>query len=475
VFGPLDAAGVSALNGAQVSGLENMATATATQLDARIAKEVATLQHGAVGLALGLSVRREKLDQVSSDLLATGDVVGGNGPVPGVSSGRKVYGAFGEVTVPVLADLELNGAVRYDKYRNDNGSGFSSTSPKVSLRYQPVKTVVLRASFGVGFRAPTLYDNLFPFTAGGATVNNWSDPLRCPGGVPISSPNPVGAVVDECNVQLTVAQQGNMTLSPEKSRQHSLGVVWQASARFSGSLDYWNVRIRDAIQYPAETQIFNAPGTFANLFYRFDPVADPTQLHPIQGSTNKDFPLAYILEQKSNFARNFASGVDLNLNYRQTAPGVGNFVVNLDGTLTTQHGYQYPTGASVSDLGVYRDFGPTPRWRHILTVAFKRGLWSTSMTHNYTAGYRDYTDPALAGTPDYPAIRGVSAWSTVDATLGWTGINNLDLGIGIKNILNTDPPSTRAASGSGFQVGYDSTLASPIGRVFYVRARYKFM
>ena len=235
------------------------------------------------------------------------------------------------------------------------------------------------------------------------------------------------------------------------------------------------MRIRDAIQYPAETQIFNAPTAFSGLFYRFDPVADPTQLHPIQGSTNKDFPLAYILEQKSNFARNFASGIDLNLNYRRQEPGIGNFVLNLDGTLTTEHGYQYPTGPSVSDLGVYRDFGPTPRWRHILTLSYKRGPWNASVTHNYTAGYRDYTDPALAGEPNYPEVRDVSAWSTLDATLAWTGVKNLDLGVGIKNVLNTDPPSTRAASGSGFQVGYDSTLASPLGRVLYVRARYKFM
>ena len=475
VFGPLDSVGQTALAGAQVSGLENKATATAAQVDLRVSNEIAKMQYGSLGLALGVSARKEKLDQVSSDLLATGDVVGGNGPIPGVSSGRKVYGAFGEVTVPLYKDLELNGAVRYDKYKNDFGTGFSNTSPKVSLRYQPTKALVLRASYGVGFRAPTLYDNLFPFTAGGATVNNWSDPLRCPGGVPVQSKNPVGAVVDECNVQLTVAQQGNLALHPEKSKQYSLGVVFQPSASFSGSLDYWDVRIRDAIQYPAETQIFNSPAAFSSLYYRFDPVADPTQLHPIQGSTNKDFPLAYVLEQKANFTQNFAAGVDVNLNFKQRVTDIGNFVVNLDGTVTTKHGYQYPTGASVSDLGVYRDFGPTPRWRHILTASYNRAAWNASLTHNYTAGYQDYTDPASVGSPDYPEVRRVSSFSTFDATLSWTGIKNLDVGIGVKNLLNTDPPSTRASSGSGFQVGYDSTLATPIGRTVYLRAKYKFL
>ncbi|MDO8651049.1 MAG: TonB-dependent receptor [Undibacterium sp.] len=475
IYGQQDAASLAALQSAQISGLENSAVSKATTADFRISKEIVQTTYGPVGLALGVSARKESLDQVSSDILASGDQVGGNGPVPGVSSGRKVYGMFAESSIPLYKDLELNAAVRYDNYKNDFGTSFSNVSPKLALRYQPSKEIVLRASVGQGFRAPTLYDNLYPFTAGGATANNWSDPVRCPGGHPISSPNTVGAVVDECNVQLTVAQVGNKDLKPEKSKQFSIGIVFQPTTSFSGSLDYWDVRINDVIQYPAESQIINNPTQYASSYYRFDPVADPTQLHPIKGSTNPDFPLAYILEQKTNFAKNFAAGLDLNLNYKQKVAEFGAFGLNLDGTLTTKHGYQYPTGASVSDLGVYHDFGVSPRWRHALTATFNRNKWNASVTHNYTTSYQDYTDPALSGGTNYPAVRDVSAYSTFDVTLGWTGIKNLDIGLGVKNLFDKDPPSTRAASGSGFQVGYDSTLANPLGRVFYVRAKYKFL
>ncbi|MCX7219045.1 MAG: TonB-dependent receptor [Burkholderiales bacterium] len=470
IFGQQDAASLAALQSAQISGLENSAVSKATTADLRISKEIAQMSYGSLGLALGVSARKESLDQVSSEILASGDQVGGNGPVPGVSSGRKVA----EATIPVYKDVELNAAVRYDNYKNDFGTSFSNVSPKLALRYQPTKAVVIRGSVGQGFRAPTLYDNLYPFTAGGATANNWSDPVRCPGGRPISSPNTVGAVVDECNVQLTVAQVGSKDLKPEKSKQFSVGIVFQPTASFSGSLDYWDVRISDVIQYPAESQIINHPTEYADAYYRFDPVADPTQLHPIKGSTNPNFPLAYILEQKTNFAKNFAAGLDLNLNYKQRVAEVGTFGINLDGTLNTKHGYQYPTGASVSDLGEYKDFGVSPRWRHALTATFNRDQWNASVTHNYTSSYQDYTDPALSGSTNYPAVRDVEAYSTFDATLGWTGIKNLDVGVGVKNLLNQDPPSTRAASGSGFQVGYDSTLANPLGRVYYVRAKYKF-
>ncbi|MES2127387.1 MAG: TonB-dependent receptor [Pseudomonadota bacterium] len=475
VFGPLDDAGKALLAGTQLSGLENSGTAKATQGDFRISREVGSTGYGAIGLAVGASARKETLDQVSSPTLASGDVVGGNGPVPGVSSGRKVYGAFTEVTIPLYKDLELDGALRYDKYKNDFGSGFSKVSPKVSLRWQLEKTLVLRGSYGTGFRAPTLYDNLFPFTAGGATVNNWSDPIRCPGGVPVTGvKNVVGAAVDECNVQLTIAQVGNRDLRPEKSKQFSLGMAFQPMASFSGSLDYWNVRINDAIQYPAESQIFNQPVAFAPLYYRFDPATDPNQLKPFV-SSDKNYPLSYVLETRSNFARNFAAGVDVNLNFKQKVDDLGRFGLNLDGTVVTKHGYQYPTGAEVSDLGKFQDFGVTPRWRHVLTGTWSRGAWNASLTHNYTAGYEDYTDPASVGGANYPAIRDVSSNSIWDATVGFTGVKGLELTLGVKNMFNKEPPSSRASTGSGFQVGYDSVLGNPLGRVVYLHAKYKVL
>ena len=469
IFGQQDATSLAALQSALVTGLENSAVSKATQADFRMSKEIMQLDSGPVGLAFGVSLRRETLEQVSSDILASGDQVGGNGPVPGVSSGRKVYGMFGETTIPLTKNLEFNAAVRYDNYKNDFGTGFSRISPKMALRFQPTKEMVFRASYGQGFRAPTLYDNLYPFTGGGATVNNWSDPIRCPGGVPNGSNNTVGAVVDECNVQLVVAQEGNTDLKPETSKQFSVGFVFQPSSNFSGSIDYWDVRIKDVIQYPAESQILNNPAAFQNSYYRFDPTVSPDapngQNNPIRGSTNPDYPLAYIFEKKTNFTQNFAAGIDINLNYKQKITDFGKVGLNLDGTLTTKHGYQYPTGPSVSDLGVYQDFSVTPRWRHALTATYGQGAWNASLTHNFTSGYKDYTDPGLSGGPNYPAERDVKSYSTFDATLGWTGIKGLDIGIGVRNLLNQEPPSTRAASGSGFQVGYDSTLANPLGRV----------
>jgi iron complex outermembrane receptor protein len=152
--------------------------------------------------------------------------------------------------------------------------------------------------------------------------------------------------------------------------------------------------------------------------------------------------------------------------------GIGNFSANLDGTYFTKHGYQYNGVVQVSDLGAYKDFQPIPRWRHALTFVWAQGPWNASLTHNYTSGYRDYFDPTQTPGPDYPADRQVDAYQTVDITGGWSGFKGLELVLGVKNLFDQDPPSSR--TGQNFQVGYDATYTNPLGRTYYLRARYKF-
>ena len=485
VFGDQDADSLAALQSARLSGVENSATSTAKEFDARLSKELMQMKYGALGFAVGIDLRREQLVQESSDVMASGDQVGGNGPVPSVSGGRKVYSVFSELSVPLYTHLDLDLAARYDKYKNDFGTSFSQVSPKASLRYQPTKEIMVRSSVAKGFRAPTLYQNLLPYAFGQNTNGSFSDPVRCPGGKPITSINPVNALEDECNVQLSAARGGNPNLQPEKSKQFSLGVVFQPTQSISGSLDYWNIKINNSIVQTSEIGVIENPALYKNNYWRVDPKTlpldstgkpflDPTLLNKsntIQGSTNPDFPLAFIELPYANSSRFFASGLDLNLNYKQKIDGVGTFGVNLDGTYYLTHGYQYEGVGSTSDLGRYKDFGATPRWRHILTTSLKAGQWVLSLTHNYTMGYQDYTNAALIG-PDYPLDRRVSATSTFDTQVVWTPIKALDLALGIRNLTNQDPSSSR--NDQGFQTGYDPQYGNPLGRVFYARAKYKF-
>lgn len=480
VFGSQDSQSLAALQSALLTGqLENNGTSKAKEFDVRISKEITQTSYGPVGLALGMSYRKEDLNQFSAPVLASGDQVGGAGPIPSVVGDRNVTGLFTEATIPVYKDLEANLAARYDSYKNGFGTSFSKVSPKLGLTYKPNASMLVRGSWGTGFRAPTLYENLRPFTTGNNTNSNFNDPVRCPNGVPVNSVNPVGALQDECNVQLNTALSGNTNLKPEKSKQYSLGLVFQPTSNFSGSIDYWNVRITDAIQQLSENSALGNPSAYSANYYRYDPaqfpngwVDDGNQTGAIKGSTNPNFPLAYINLPLVNAGAFFAAGIDVNLNFKTKLESIGNLSINFDGTYYTKHGYQYEGSPEVSDVGTYQDFGPAPRWRHALTFALNRGVWTASLTQNFTAGYHDFTDPAAVGGTNYPADRMVAPYETFDATLGWKGVKNLDIALGIKNLMDKDPPSSRTSA--NFQTGYDASFTNPLGRTYYLRAKYKF-
>ena len=483
VFGAQDAASQAALDGALLTGqLQQTAESKATEMDFHMSREIYKMAYGEMSVALGWNFRKETIEQVSMPVLASGDVVGGNGPVPGVASGRKVAGVVGELIVPLYKDLEMNLAGRYDKYKNDFGTSFSKFSPKASLRYQPMKDLVLRGSIASGFRAPTLYENLRPLTTGNNTSANWSDPVRCPGGTRLpdtATANPVNAIQDECDVQLNAATSGDKNLRPEKSKQFSLGAAFSPIQELTMGVDYWNVRITDPIVAKSEIQVLSDPAKYKNYIYRYDPkdfpdgwVDDGKQTGAIQGSTNPDFPLAYVYLPQENTAKTYASGLDFSLSSRAKFAGLGSFGVNLDGTLFLTHGYQYTGLDKTSDLGKFKDFGAIPRWRHALTFLWGNSMFDASLTHNYTKGYEDYTDPTAVDGTTYPAVRKVAAYVTWDGQATVRPSKSLSLVFGVKNLLDKDPPSSR--NSLYFQMGYDPTYTNPIGRQFYGRINYKF-
>lgn len=476
VFGAQDAVSQAALDSALLTGRQQAAESKSSELDFRVSRELMEMAGGPLAVAFGANYRDEKLNQISEPVMETGDEVGGSGPVPGVTGGRKVYGMFGEVNVPVVKSVEVNLSARYDNYKNSFGTSFNSFSPKASVRFQPTKDVVIRGSVAKGYRAPTLYENLRPKTVGNNTSANWSDPIRCPGGTALPNStftNPayyVAALQDECNVQQVTGLEGNKNVRPEKSRQFSAGLVFSPVTDMTLGLDYWNVEIKDPIQPKSEIQVLSDANTYKNFIYRYDPLTDPGQANPIAGSQDNRFPIAYVYLPYENNGKFYASGLDISSQYRLKT-SVGTLGFNFDGALFLTHGYQYSGGSKVSDLGAFKDFGAAPRWRHSLSGSWSTGMFDAVLTNNYTHSYDDYTNPAAVGA-GYPAQRTVKAYVTWDAQFAIKPTKALTLTTGIKNLLDQDPSASR--NELFFQTGYDATYANPVGRQFYGRISYKF-
>ncbi len=63
---------------------------------------------------------------------------------------------------------------------------------------------------------------------------------------------------------------------------------------------------------------------------------------------------------------------------------------------------------------------------------------------------------------------------TYDLQTVYSGIKNLTLTLGVRNLFDEDPPYTNAGGQVYFQAGYDPGYADPRGRFFYGRVNYKF-
>src|SRR5690606_12363310 len=71
------------------------------------------------------------------------------------TDGERNYSAiYFESLFPLLETVNMTLAGRYDDY-SDVGGKFS---PRVSLEFRPIDSLLLRGSWGKGFRAPSLSD-----------------------------------------------------------------------------------------------------------------------------------------------------------------------------------------------------------------------------------------------------------------------------------------------------------------------------
>jgi iron complex outermembrane receptor protein len=229
---------------------------------------------GSLALAAGGSYRKEEYEFITSQTVRDADVPGLGGSISTVApTSRNVWAIFAEVNWPILRQLELNAALRFDDYE-DVGN---TTNPKVSLRWTPTKEILLRTAYGTGFRAPSLPELNTPAFFG-ATGGNYDDPVRCP---QTGSPR-------DCNTQFTTKLGGNLSLKPEESKNLTAGIVFEPTNGLSLSADYFKIKIDNVIGIPAEEPIFsNIPASeAAGLIVRYAPGSSgcPTQREsPVPG------------------------------------------------------------------------------------------------------------------------------------------------------------------------------------------------
>jgi len=434
--------GAAQMQATNYNGLAFRGTVKTDGVDAKASRAVYDLPGGPLSAALGFTARRESISIDSPPVFATGDISGYGAPILSFSNGRSVYAAYAEVDAPIIKMLEFDASVRSDKY---TGTG-TVTSPKASMRFTPDPRVLLRASVGKGFRAPSLGEAFAPAFLG--TSSNVLDPVT---GISAQWPELFG---------------GNSHLAPEKSTQDSFGIVFEPVKNVSLSVDYFAVRIENSI---GALSVADA----INLALTGNPIAVPLVHRDVNGN------IVEVDTTNVNLGNLAASGVEVNARWRSPDFAIGRVTTTLSATYMDRYDQTLPDGSvegsvaattgnptSFSTLSaIGNNGGVIMRWKHNLDIVLDKNDWSVSMTQHYQSGYEDFPDNF--GNPHQ-----VGSFSTWDAQIAQQLTKQMRWSIGVKNLFDRNPPE--AAYGLFFQSGYDPTYYDARARFLYGTITYKF-
>jgi iron complex outermembrane receptor protein len=414
-------------------------------LDFKVSHDLLKLPGGMMTAALGATVRHEQLSQRPSAAYMSGDVSGYGGQVLPLDALRNSRSFFGEVYLPMAKALDADLSLRNDHYPNA-----VSTNPKFSMSFAPVSQVKLRGSYGTGFREPSLPELYDQQTVD--TTAQFKNPFN---GTVGQYPEVIG---------------GNKDLKPEKSQQSSFGLVLEPAKNVSATIDYYHIRVSNEVT-TLDPQ-FIADQASAG-------VAPYTGLVTVDGAGN----ITLIQSTNLNAGSVETSGIDVDLQWKSAKGSWGQFGAELNGTWIQSFKEVLPDGTVQQSVGHSIDGAGKPlnavatsnggilfRWRHSLQGTWAYGPVMLALTQNFQSGY---DDAARADASDAAAAVHHGSFQTWDLAGAYSGVKNLTLRAGVKNIVNKQPP-TAINLGQYFQTGYDPTYYDPHGRFVYGSVTYRY-
>jgi iron complex outermembrane receptor protein len=425
-----------------------------------------------VELALGFERRTEKLDFTAD---AEFESLAGQGqPIRPVNGRFTVTEVFGELRIPVLDALDVNGSYRYSHYdtgvkTNTFGLGFiAKVSPSVRVR----------GSWQRAERAANLQE-LFSPQYEGAYGLQGGDP--CAGEAPVRSladcqrtgvqAARYGFIIDnpEEDGVYPATIGGNPALEPETANTYTLGVVLNPAQDFGATIDYFDIRIDDAISSIDGSVIFQQCIDTGNPFFCGLVTRDAASSALWYGSAN-------VVAINRNIGKARVAGADLAFSYRLRLGSWTDFAFDGLGTYLHRQSVEvYKGAAGVECAGLFAtdcSDPPLPKWRHRLRATWKPPHdFEIAATWRYIHSTR--LNPELLVFGINAASASIPAVSYLDIAGSWSLTKQIKLRGGVNNVLDRDPPLSIGMAprnnGNTFAQVYDA-----LGRHVFVALTAKF-
>jgi len=492
-----------------------------------------------VSFAVGAEYRKYQAAITPDFLAQSGDLGGFGAAPPPVAGGLDVYEGFAEVIAPIISDrpffdeLQLEAGIRRSHYTiNAPGTPkFNTTTWKVAGSWAPVHDIKFRGAYNRAVRAPNIGELFTPKSSG--LTNLGLDP--CAGAAPLTNPTlaavciaqgapagQIGNITNPTAGQANATFTGNLNLKPEKATTWTVGAVLRP--RFvnglSASIDYYNIKVKNAITTPAPSDAINACFQGANLSPT-NPACLIIGRNRISGALDGDpTQVPGLFLPLSNLGKIATDGVDLTLDYRTRLGSVlgspAKLALNFSGNWTRKNDFQAsPTSVNRDCAGFFSancgQISPKYSFTERTTLSLGRvdmsvlWHWISHVRYEATAanclarGFDDGTGSCAGSLLFNGTIQSgpsssiffndpgnfngktvnfnkIPSFSWFDFTTRFNVNEHFDLTFTVNNILDKKPPivgntagSTSANSGNTFPATYD-----PLGRRFTAGARIKF-
>jgi iron complex outermembrane recepter protein len=374
------------------------------------------LPGGPVGVAGGVEYFAEGFKYQDSLEAFIGSV-----PTPASNHGRNVFGAFAEVRIPIVGsqqnipfvyNFELDFSGRYDVYEGISGD---SKVPKVMARYQPIKDVTIRGTYGNSFIAPDLF-SLFGPTSFGFT------------------PSITLNGVQQDQAQLEAVTNPNLT--PSTAQSWTAGIVYSPHfvPGLTVSADYfWTLQQNIVLFLPSQliiqsVEALGPASPYYNLitFGNFPGNPGATAVGG-PGSLHDNLASAFVRDPLLNIGADRVEGLDLAIDYNWDIPhwsdmDWGQLELQVRSVVFLGHDRKiFPTDAYYNISGLIGDegFGAFPDYKISFLVEHRWKGATLTLTANYIADMKNTVgvDPQ---TIDQNTLENVGDYITVDGRLSYT-------------------------------------------------------
>ena len=446
--------------------------------------ELISLPWGKVGASASLEHRLERFNVTNDELTSVlDDIIGAGRSAGPTRSRRDVQSLAAEMRFPLVREgasplvhlAELSTAARFERFSDGYDSG---VKPYAGLRFQPVRGVLLRATFGRVFRAPSL-----PQLYGG-TIDQFNaliQDLRRPFDL-------TGDSFDSLGAARLVRTGGNPRLQPEDGTTRQIGAVVDVPGRLLKGLSLefthgiieqdglirgslaslgMNFIMRNELTSTGDLVIRESGSqTFTNRTTLPIGVLSGADgmTRPIAPGESVAVPgrITLILDAAVNLADQIVRYHDFGLRYRWKSERFGSFAASSDWTYYGYYAFRVvPTATQLTSVG--RNI---PRYRGQSSLTWERQRWSANLGMNYTHRYRDLVSDGWEVGRYYTFSAGLGHTFGKESWLGGTRLS-----VGVDNVFDRPPPPDLGSGGAGYDQGF---IGRPGGRFVHVTLRRTF-